>query len=270
MDKKTFKKKIILLSVLLLLPEFNIRPYTKNFILSPDVSEFTLDKIASISRSLITFEINDHFIGPELVSLLKSKPNLRYNIIISGETGQIRVKNIKQISPSKIGYIVNEFIDRKKISELNMLKPHSVYLIYKRIPESFEMEIIREGKIRELTIFLDLPAAAEFLRITDRFEEIRLSLKPLGRESLGLLMRELPQSVTVSIIADSRIIAPEDIYSEMPKEPENRIVYETVSNTYYNNFLNFIKTGATELNIYYTEKTTKRDNIFDWILKTDP
>jgi len=253
-----------------LIPKLNVRPYAKNFILSPDTGEFIIDKIASISRTLITFEINDLWIDKRFVSLIKSKPNLRYNIIISGETDQVRIKNIKQLSPTKIGYIVNEFIDSKKINELNTLKPHNVYLIYKRLPESFEIDLIKNKSIRELTILLDLPAMEEFLGIFDLFEDIRITIKPLCTESLRLLLQKLPPNKTIRIIVDSRIISPKDISGLILNDTKNRFVYETSSNTYYENFLNFIKSEADELNIYYREETPKRDTIFDWISKTDP
>ncbi len=269
MDKGTFKKEIIFSVLFLLALEINVRPYSKNFFLPYDAGENLIDKISGISRSFITFEINDRWIDSRLPAMLSSRQQVNYNIIISGDTGKTRIKNIKQLSPKKVGYVVNEFIDAKKIEELNMLKPYNVFLIFKRIPESFELFYIREGRIRELVITLDAPSAAEFVLRDDLFSDFRLVLRPADRDALQILCKIDFPNEWVKIIADSRIIGSEDIFNTGEK-CSKRMIYELSSLTYYNNFMKFIKSGITELNIYYSHLTPKRDNIFDWINKTDP
>lgn len=270
MDKITLKKKIGLLSLILLIPNLNIRPYSKNFILPPDVDESVIEKIVKISRSYITFEINDRWIEESLISLLKSKPNLNYNIIISSDISNIRIKNIKRLNPKKIGYIVNGFVDQKLIDSLNLLKPHIVYLIFKRLPEDFELYYIKNGKIRELTIFLDAQSTLEFINKINNFEGLNLNLKPVQNESLPILFNAISDKEGISITLDSRIIEPLNMPQTPLKDYRVRFLYEIDANTYYNNFLYFIKTDIMELNIYYKNDMPKRDNIIEWIIKTDP
>ncbi|MGB9598930.1 MAG: hypothetical protein ACP5QK_07640 [Myxococcota bacterium] len=270
MDKVALKKKIGFISLLLLIPQLNIRPYFKNFILKLDIDEYTIEKISKISRSNITFEIDDRWIEDSLISLLKTRANLNYSIIISGDMSNIRIKNIKRLNPQKIGYIVNEFVGENLIDSLNMLKPHNVYLIFKRLPEDFEVDYIKNGKMRELTIFLDSQSAIEFINRIDQFKEMRINIKPVQSEALLYLSKAISDREGVSIVIDSRILDAGDIPLQSTGERKRRFIYEISSNTYYNNFLKFIKSDITELNIYYNSDIPKRDNIIDWILKTDP
>ncbi|MCX7957805.1 MAG: hypothetical protein N3B13_02020 [Deltaproteobacteria bacterium] len=268
MDKIPSKKEIVFGVIFLLTLGINVRPYSKNFILPANTPENLIDRISKISRSLITFEINDGWIEDYLINAMKSRPHINYNIIISGETGRIRIKNIKQLNPKKIGYIINEFADSKKISELNMLKPYPLFLIFKRLPENFELPHIRDAKIRELLIYLDAPSATEFIAEYENYSDFRITLKPLDIEAFHILCSF--KSDSLNIIADSRIIDSEYISGDEIKICQDKIVYELSSLTYFNNFILFIRSNINQMNIYYSPLTPKRDTLFDWIHRTDP
>lgn len=272
MDKVSFKKKIIVLSLLLLSFEINVRPYNKNFFLNSDIDETILDRISKISRSFITFEFKEEWISDNLVSMLRSRPQIEYNIIISGSLDNYRIKNIKQIYPRKIGYIVDEFITEKRIEGLNKLKPYNVFLIFKRVPEIYELSLLKEGKIKEITIILDELSAKEFVSKITLFEGFRVTLRIIQIEALSILCDMAFSESIVSIIVDERIgyvNNNENILNGYNLCLE-KLIYEVSSATFYDNFMRFIKSGIRSVNIYYSPSMPKRDNIFDWIKKTDP
>ncbi|MCX7942937.1 MAG: hypothetical protein N2746_00275 [Deltaproteobacteria bacterium] len=257
--------------MLIFLPDLNIRPFSKNFVFTNFVDESLLWRISKISRSFVTFNVNDRWIESGFVSLLKTIPNIKYNIVISGDTSKIRIKNIKQLNPQKVGYVVNEFVDLQKVDELNMLKPHSVFLIFKRIPEDFELFAITQGKIREIVVILDVQSAVEFLSGIEKFNGFRVILKPVQKEAFENLCRSYITKDLIKIVFDSRILDIEHSFDDIVKDCKDKIIYEISSSTYYNNYIKFIKSNITELNIHYdTYAKSRRDDVIEWILKTDP
>lgn len=270
MDQITFTKKIGFAALTLALLEINVRPYSKNFILPPEVDESLIERISRISRSSITIDLGEKWVDDRLITILKSSPSLNYNIIISGYTGQPRINNIKRLSPSKIGFIVDRFIDESKIRELNMLKPYGLYLIYKRLPESFELSEIKKGRIREILVFLDTYSAYELINKSELFSDMRIALKPVQKEALDIICNALNFSQLIKIYLDDRIFLGDSILDNIDEKCRDKIVFETSSLTYYNKFMQFIRSGIYEINIYYDQNTPQRNSILNWILMTDP
>ncbi len=269
MDKLSLASKISRFSLILLVLDINVKPYEKNFILTQDVDEFTLDRILRITRTTITFNIGEQWIEDNFLSLTQSKKDIKYNIILSGELSDIRIKNIKRLSPLKVAYSVNEFLNIKKINQIERLRPSAISLIFKRLPEPFEIEVISNSKIKDLTIMIDEYSIAEFLNRKSDFTDTRLTLKPLDITSLKYLCEIEDAGNITSIIIDSRIISPLDLEKFAKDNCESRIIYELSSATLYNSFLFFIKSKINSLNIYLKDYPA-RNNIIDWIKKTDP
>ena len=269
MDKVSFKKKIVLLSIFLLIPDLNVRPYSKNFILVPPISESLLSRIEKISRSHITINLMDNWVNDSLAALLKGRKSLKYNIVVSGEIDGLRVDNLKQLSFTKMEYVVDRFVNRKFLSGLERLKPALVSLTFKRLPERFEVEELRESRIREITLILDSYATKEFISRLEDFSDFRTNVKVTDTVGFSNICSEVIEGKILHIIYDSRIMGTGEENLEILSKCRHRMIYEIPNKTYYNNFLQFIKSGIENLNIYYDQKPA-RDDIIYWILKTDP
>lgn len=269
MDKRSFASKIGHLSSLLLILNIHVRPYEKNFILRQDVSEYTIERISKISKSTITFDIKEEWIEKRLVSLLSAKKEIRYNLLLMGDLSEMRIKNIRQLLPMRVGYTVDKFITSQKILELERLPPSFIFLIFKRLPEPFELDLLSKGRIREITIMLDKYSVEEFIKRRSDFSNMRLTIKPLDIGTLEYLCSMGSDTLINTILIDSRILNLREMGNNILIGCWSRMIYEISSSTFYDDFLLFMKAGIDRLNIYMST-TASRNDIIDWIRKTDP